>query len=58
LVPTNAADKRVRGRLLNQLVPQPLMVSLAVIVRDKLGDRATELTLAERNQPIQALLFN
>jgi hypothetical protein len=56
LVPTNAANKTVRGRLLNQLVPQPLMVWLAVIVRDKLSDRATEMTLAERNQPIEALL--
>jgi hypothetical protein len=58
LVPTNATNASVRGRPLNQLVPQPLMVSFAMIVRDKLGDCSTEMTLAERDQPFQALRFD
>ena len=37
---------------------QPLMIPLAMIVRDEFRDRSSEMALANRDQPIEALLFD
>ena len=34
------------------------MVAFAMIVSDELGERPTEMPLAERNHAVQAFLFN
>jgi len=34
------------------------MIPFAMIMRNKLDDCATEMTLADRNQPIQTLFFD
>jgi hypothetical protein len=34
------------------------MIPFAMIMRHKLGDSGSEMALAERNQPIQTLLFD
>ncbi|MBP87226.1 MAG: hypothetical protein CMJ64_10980 [Planctomycetaceae bacterium] len=41
----------------DDLVVQPLMVSLAVVVRQELSDGISQRMLAEQNQPLQALGF-
>ena len=40
-----------------QLIPLPLMIALAMIT-DKFRDRVSEMALAWRNDPIEALLFD
>jgi hypothetical protein len=39
-------------------LPQPLMISLAMIVGDKLRDSPSEVAFAEGNHPIETLLFD
>src|SRR5262245_65166784 len=42
----------------DQVVPEPLMVPLPMVVRHKLVDHTPEALLPEQNQTIQALLAN
>ena len=58
LLPANATDAVPRTSTLNQLVAQPLMIPLAMIVRDILGDGSSQMALAERNQAIETLFFD
>ena len=53
---TNGPVRRRRAR--DQCVLDPLVIPLAVIVRDVFGDCASKMPLAERNQPIEALLLD
>ena len=39
-------------------IAQPLMISLVVIIGHELGQGAAEVTLPDRDDPIQALLFD
>jgi hypothetical protein len=43
-------------RTLNQFVVHPLMIPLAMIMGDKLGDGPSKMALAERNQPSKTFL--
>jgi hypothetical protein len=58
LASTNASDARFRRRTVNQFVAQSLMIPFTMIMGHILGDRSTEMTLTERNQSIQTLLFD
>jgi hypothetical protein len=50
---------RVAGRRSrNQLVVETLVIPFAMVVRDELRDRAPEVTLPERNHPVEAFLFD
>src|SRR5450759_1547424 len=55
----NAAnDAARRRRTRDQRVLQALVIALVMIVRDVFRDRPSEMPLANRNQPIEALLFD
>ena len=57
--PTDPALETTRGPdAFDQLIPLPLMIALAMIVTDKFRDRVSEMALAWRNDPIEALLFD
>ena len=45
-------------RALDQLVLKALVVALAVIVLEELRDRPAEMTFAERDHPVQALVLD
>jgi hypothetical protein len=49
-MPTHSTDLAFRTLTLNQLVGQPLVIPLAMIVRDEFRDRPSMMALAERNQ--------
>jgi hypothetical protein len=53
---TNGPVRRRRAR--DQCVLDPLVIPLVVIVRDVFGDCPSKMPLAERNQPIEALLID
>jgi hypothetical protein len=42
----------------NQFIGEALMIALAMVVLDVLGDRAPEMALAERDDPIEAFLLD
>jgi hypothetical protein len=42
----------------NQLVAETLMIPFAVVVRDKFRDCVPEMTLPQRNHPVETLLFD
>ena len=48
----------VAGGTLDQLVVHPLVIPLSVVMLDVLRDRPTEMTIAERDHPVQTLLFD
>ena len=54
---THSTDRPFRGLALDQVVVQPLMIPLAMVVGDEFRDRASMMALAERNQAAQTLLF-
>src|SRR5438552_1561173 len=56
--PTNPGDGSVGWRALDQRVLQAWMIPLAMIVRDEFRDRSSKMALADRNHPIEALLFD
>ena len=59
LTPANPADMVFRfGCTLDQLVAQALVVALAVIVRDELRDCPAEMTFAEWDHSVQALVLD
>jgi hypothetical protein len=43
---------------LDQPIPQPLMIPLALIVLDEFRHDSSEMALAERQHPVEAFLFN
>ena len=43
---------------MNELIVEPLMIPLLMVVRDKLRDGPPEMALADRNHPIKTLFFN
>jgi len=54
----NAADTFNPGCAFDQLVRKALMIPLTVVMLDVLGDRPAEMTVAERDHPIEALVFD
>ena len=42
----------------DQVVVQPLMIPLAIVVGDEFRDRSSMMTFAERNQAVQTVLFD
>ena len=57
--PLAAANASAPGRVRvwrDQRVPEPLMISVSVIVRHVLVERAKQPTLAEENQAVETLL--
>src|SRR5262249_11097717 len=45
-------------RALNHCVLQALVIAIAMIMLDELGDRPAEMALTERNHPVEALLLH
>src|SRR5215204_4764603 len=58
LVSTHSTDRPFRGLALDQVVVQPLMIPLAMVVGDEFRDCASMMALAEQNQAVQTLLFD
>jgi hypothetical protein len=58
LTPPNGADVMPVSNTVNQVVAETLMIALAMIVRDELGERSTEVPLTERNDAVQAFVFD
>ena len=57
-MPTDATDRRSGRRTVNELIPQALMIPLAMIMGYKLGDGSPKMTLAEGNEAVEAFLLN
>ena len=53
--PTGALDGR---RAVNEFVAEALVIPLLVIMRHELGDRLTEMPVAERDHPLEALVLD
>ena len=53
-------DRVVTARRLplDEFVPEPLVIPLAVIVREVLVDGVTKMPLAEEDHPVQALILD
>jgi hypothetical protein len=45
-------------RAVDQRITNPLVVALGMIVRDELTNRATQVPFPQRQDPIQAFLFD
>ena len=58
LAPPNGAGVMLVADTVNQVVAETLMIALAMIVRDELGERTTEVPLTEKNDAVQAFLFD
>ena len=58
LAPSNRPDPPLVSPVLDQFVAEALMVALALIVDHKLREHSTEVSLAQRNEAIQALFFD
>ena len=58
LTPPNGARVMLASGTVNQVVAETLVIALVMIVRDELGERATEVPLTERNDAVQAFLFD
>jgi len=58
LVSTHSTDRPFRGLALDQIVVQPLMIPLAMVVGDEFRDRSSMMALAKRNQAVQTFLFD
>ena len=56
--PTDPALGLNTSSTLNQPIPQPLMVPLTMIMSHEILDGSSKVALANRNDPIEALLFN
>jgi hypothetical protein len=54
---TDSTDRPHRASISNQLVVEPLVVPLAMIVLDELRDGAPEVPLTDGNDPIETFLF-
>jgi hypothetical protein len=48
----------LRGRTVDQLIGEPLVIPLAVVMGDEFSQSPTKMPLAERGESIQALLFH
>ena len=58
LPPSNRARRSLRGRTVDQLVRQSLMIAFAVVVHRELLQCLTEVPLAERHEAVQAFFFH
>jgi hypothetical protein len=58
LTPPNGAAVMLVSNTVNQVVAEALMVALAMIVNHELCERPTEVPLTQRNDPVQAFLFD
>ena len=58
LTTANAADLLHRGCAVDQFVTKALVIALTVVVLDELRDRPAEMTFAERDHPVQALVLD
>ena len=56
-MPPHSTDSPFRRLTVNQFVAQPLVISLAVIMSDKLRDGPPMMAFTERNQAIQTFLW-
>jgi hypothetical protein len=57
-VPTDASEARGGRYAVNELVPQPLMIPLAMIMRDELGYGSSKVTFADWNEAVEAFLLD
>ena len=58
LAAPDAAVLRLNLNAVDQLVAKPLMVALAMVMDHEVGERTSEVPLTQRNDPIQAFLFD
>ena len=58
LTPPNRPRARLSSRILDQFVPETLMVAFALIVSYKFGERTPEVALTQRDQSVQAFLLD
>ena len=58
LAAPHAAAPRLNLHAVDQFVAKPLMVALGMVMDHEVGERAPEVPLTQRNQPIQAFLFD
>ena len=58
LTPPNGADVVPVSSTVNQVVAATLMIAHAMIVRDELSERTREVPLTERNDAVQAFVFD
>jgi hypothetical protein len=56
--PTNPALASLGRLALNEPIVEPLMISLMMVMGDEFHDGPSEVPLANRNHPIEALLFD
>ena len=54
----NAAAVMLASTTINQVVADPLMVALAMIVDEELGERTAKMPLTNRNEAVQVFLFD
>ena len=58
LAATDSTHRSLRGRTVDQLIGEPLVIPLAVVMGDEFSQSPTKVPLAERDESIQALLFH
>jgi len=58
LTPADPSLASTQRASVDEPVPEPLMIPLAMVVLDVFGDRAPEMALAERDDPIEAFLLD
>jgi hypothetical protein len=58
LAALHAPVLRLNLHAVNQFVAKPLTVALAMVMDQEVGERTPEVLLTQRNQPIQACLFD
>jgi hypothetical protein len=58
LTPSDVAGRGLGRRLVNELIADPLVVALPVIVVDELTYQVAKVPLTQRQDPIQAFLFD
>jgi hypothetical protein len=54
----NAATILPLSHIVDELVPETLMVPLSMVVRDKLGQRSSQMALTKRNHPVETFFFD
>ena len=58
LASPNAPAARLVADTVNQAVAETLMIAFTMIVDRELGERTTEVRLTQRNETVQAFLFD
>ena len=57
-MPTDATDTRRVTRAVDEFIPQPLMISFAMIMGEKLRNGSPKMALTKRNEAVEAFLSN